>query len=356
MSTSNWMIYGANGYTGRLVAEEAVRLGMRPTLAGRRQDTIEQIGRELDCPTRVFDVRRRRDIEQALTDCVAVLNCAGPFSATAVPMMEACLAGGTHYLDVTGEIDVIEAAVARDERARSAGVVLMPAVGFDVVPTDCLAAMLSKKLPTATHLQMAWLSTGRASPGTMKTTIESLPKGGRARIDGHLVRVPVAWKSREIPFRGGNRWGMTIPWGDVSSAYHSTGIPNIEVYMGMPPEVIERARKGRRWLWLSGLPPVQWWLKRRIAQTVRGPSAEERSRAGISLWGRVSDENGNTVDATMEIPDGYTVTMHAAVAATQRVATAPPPAGFQTPSRAFGEQFVLELPDVDLRIGESANA
>ena len=223
-----WLLYGASGYTGRRIAEEARRRGLRPILAGRDPRKIRSLAERLGCPARVFPLRSVAGITEDLEGVRAVLNCAGPFSATAEPMMDACLAAGVHYLDITGEIAVIEAAAARHQRAVAAGVSLIPAVGFDVVPSDCLAAMLAERLPGATHLQLAFRLTGSPSAGTAKSMLEALPRGGRARIAERIVRVPVAWKTREIPFRDGRRMAVTVPWGDVASAWHTTGIPNVE--------------------------------------------------------------------------------------------------------------------------------
>ena len=102
-------------------------------------------------------------------------------------MMRACLAAGVHYLDVTGEIEVFESAKALDADARRAGVTLCPGVGFDVVATDCVAAALAEALPDATYLALGFDSRSGVSGGTMRSTIEGLPRGGRIRSSGALV-------------------------------------------------------------------------------------------------------------------------------------------------------------------------
>ena len=249
-----------------------MRRGLRPVLAGRNKAAVEALARELNCPSRAFALDSVDAVATQLAGARAVLHCAGPFSATAATMMDACLRAKTHYLDITGEIDVIETGAARDAQAKAAGVAIIPAVGFDVVPSDCLAALLHAQLPTATHLELAFMAGGGLSPGTAKTSLEGLPRGGRARIDGKIASVPTAWKSREIPFADGARWAVTIPWGDVASAYYSTGIPNIEVYMAMPPGQIRQLRRWRWLLPLLTLGPLQRFARRRIERTVKGPS------------------------------------------------------------------------------------
>ena len=346
---SDSIIYGANGYTGRLIAEEAVGRGMKPTLAGRDERKIRALAEELECPHRVFALDDPAEVARGLADHRAVLHCAGPFSATAAPMIGACLAAGVHYLDITGEVSVIEAAAALHPRAVEAGVALLPAVGFDVVPSDCLAAMLHGRLPAATHLQLAFTGTGTVSPGTANTMLEALPQGGQVRIDGRITRVPPAWRSMEVPFREGPRSAVTVPWGDVSSAFHSTGIPNVEVYLSMSPRRIRWLRRMRPLLPLLRLPlpaaPLRWAIRRFMA----GPSPEERRTTRGSFWGRVVDEQGASVEATLLTPSGYLLTAQTALACLERVLTGDAPRGFSTPSRAFGAEFILGIPETDFR-------
>lgn len=343
-----FIIYGANGYTGKLIAREAIARGLKPIVAGRNRDAIQRIANELDCPARVFGLDNVKDTSQNLHDVHAVLHCAGPFSVTARPMMEACIKARVHYLDITGEIDVIEAAAAMDAQAREAGVALLPAVGFDVVPTDCLAAILAAQLPSATHLMLAFRGDGAVSPGTAKTALESMPNGARARIAGRIQKVPTLWKTREIPFRSGTRAAVTIGWGDVASAYYSTGIPNIETYMSMPRKQIRALRLARPFLFLLRFKFIQNQLRYRIERSVPGPSVAELATSRASIWGQVRDDQGRTVDATLETPGGYPLTVLTALACLERTLAGQAPAGFSTPSKAFGKDLILQMPGVEL--------
>jgi len=223
-----WMIYGANGYTGELIARDAVRRGLRPVLAGRSRDKVEVLARELGLEARVFGLDDPARLLAQIKGHGLILHCAGPFSATAAPMIEACLRAGAHYLDITGEIAVFEHAQSLNERARAAGSVICPGVGFDVVPTDCVAAALKDALPDATHLALGFDSRSSFSPGTAKTSIEGLAQGGKVRRDGKIVSVPLAYRVRRIDFGAGEKLAMTIPWGDVSTAWHTTGIARFE--------------------------------------------------------------------------------------------------------------------------------
>lgn len=341
MSEKLPLIYGANGYTGELIAREAARRGLRPILAGRNRQPIETLAGELGCPSRVFDLKTP-PIEH-LSDIAAVLNCAGPFVRTAQPMVEACIAARASYLDITGEISVIEMAAAADSRAKQAGISLLPAVGFDVVPTDCLAAMLARRLPNAEKLELAFSGTGGISRGTALTMLESMPDAGRARINGQIVPVATAWKAKEIPFHDHPRWAMTIPWGDVASAYYSTGIPNIEVYAAVPRKQIARLKRLRAVTHVVKVPGARPLLAKLIRSFVKGPNAEDRDTTRSSFWGCVS-RGHEQVAATMETPSGYKLTVLTAVAALERVLAGNVKSGFATPSMAFGPEFILSIP------------
>ncbi|MFY9824765.1 MAG: saccharopine dehydrogenase NADP-binding domain-containing protein [Thermoanaerobaculia bacterium] len=343
------MIYGANGYTGELAAREAVRKGQAPILSGRKAEAIGALARELGLPSRVFSLDDMQATAAALQGVQAVLHCAGPFLHTSAPMVKACLASGAHYLDITGELAVFESVLARGDEARQAGVALLPGVGFDVVPSDCLAARLAAALPDATELALAFDSVGGSvSRGTMKTMIESLPGAGAVRRNGEIVPVPVAFDVREIDFgpRGGKRWAMTIPWGDVSTAYHSTGIPNIRVYSGTPPAQIRRMKRLAPLLPLAGWGPVKRLALRWVEKRVTGPSEQVRETARIHLWGEVRNAAGRSVTATLETPEGYRFTASSAVASVERLLQGTVPPGAWTPSRAFGADFVTGLPGV----------
>lgn len=345
---SRWLIYGANGYTGELIAREAVRRRMAPILAGR-SDRVEEIASGLDLPARVFPLSDPWSLRAHLADVDAVLHCAGPFVETSRPMVEACLDSGTHYLDITGEIGVFEAVHAVTEKAQRAGVALVPGVGFDVVPTDCLAARLADALPGAQALELAFVAEGGGpSRGTAKTMVTHLPAAGAVRRGGRIEPVPAVFDAKEIdiPLPGGEsvrRWVATIPWGDVSTAWHTTGIPDIRVYTGMPPRQIQRMRRLRPLLPLAGLGPIKKlllaWLDRRYAGKA-GPSEEARRRGRVLVWGQATGADGRRASGTIVTPEGYAFTAAAAVESMARLLAAPPEPGAWTPSRAFGADLV----------------
>ena len=340
-----WMIYGANGYTGRLAARVAKDRTFTPILAGRRAEQIQPLARELGFESRIFDLADPAVVAGNLEGVTAVLHCAGPFSATSRPMLAGCLRAKTHYLDITGEIAVFEDIHSRNEEFRNAGIVVVPGVGFDVVPTDCLAAMLKRELPSATHLKLAFKSrNGKLSPGTTKTMVEGLPEGGRVRRDGRIVKVPGAYKIEAVPFTEDlSATAVTIPWGDVSTAFYSTGIPNIEVFLGASERQIKQMTMPDVLRRLIGLKPVQAFLKAQIARRVKGPTDEQRARDETYLYGEVWDDAGNKVALRLRTREGYTLTAESGVTTTVKVMTGSLASGAYTPSMAFGADYVLEL-------------
>lgn len=341
---TTWMIYGAYGYSGSLITTEAVRRGMKPIIAGRNREKTEALGRACDLEIRTAE----SDGIGSIMDGVDVLlNCAGPFERTWETAVDACLRSKAHYLDITGEIEVFEGIHARNQEARDAGVSLIPGVGFDVVPTDCLAAKLADALPDATHLELAFFQKGGGlSRGTLKTVVAGLGRGGAIRSDGRITEVPVAALDRQIPFSIGERTSMSIPWGDVSTAYHTTGIPNIVVYQGVHPDRLKKLRRYRPVLSVAGLPPIRWVLEK-IADRHQGPDSDSRSSARMHLWGEA--RSGDSVATmTIDTPEGYELTASAAVQAVHRVIEGGIDAGALTPAKAFGHHFIDELEGVEL--------
>ncbi len=341
------LIYGAYGYTGALIARTAVDEGLSPILAGRRAEPVERQATTLDCDHRVFSLDYPEVIERQIEDVPVVLNCAGPFSQTAAPLIEACIRTGTDYLDLDGEVDVLEATAERDRDAERAGVTLFPGVGFDVVPTDCLAAYLSAELPSATRLTLAMDGLGTFSPGTLKSIAEGLGDPDAVRKDGEISDVPTAWKRRRMDFGEGPKTAITVPWGDVSTAYYSTGIPDIEVYATVPDFAADLIERGRSLIPLLGFEPIQEGLKRLVDVVVSGPTADERARSVTRIWGEVEDDEGTRVTARLVTPDTYDVTAHTAVEIAKRTLAGDVGDGFQTPASAFGPDFALSFEGVE---------
>lgn len=347
------LLYGANGYTGSLIARLAVQRGLHPILAGRNEEKIKPLAAYLNLEYRSLALNDTKALETELQNVVAVLHCAGPFQQTWKAMVTACLRTKTHYLDITGEWTVFEAIAALDAEAKAAGVMLLPGVGFDVVPSDCLAAHLKGRMPAAQKLAIAFqmattneLDLSSLSRGTLNTMLAGQSRPGIVRRDGVLTRVPAAWKTRTIDLGRGPVFTATIPWGDVSTAYYSTGIPDIEVYAALSPSRYRMMLASRYLGWFLSLPVVKNFQKRAIAKRPPGPTDLQRQQGIALLWGEVEDKAGNKLISRLQCPEGYTLTAKTAVTIAEKVLAGQLKAGFQTPSLAYGADFILSIEGV----------
>jgi saccharopine dehydrogenase (NAD+, L-lysine-forming) len=337
------LLYGAYGYTGRLIAQEAEDCGLEPVLAGRDAAKLDALGNALNFSTRVTSLSEPDRLRRKLEDVSAVLHCAGPFVQTAPPMVEACLDTGTHYLDLTGEMDVFRHLAGRSEEAEAAGIMLLPGIGFDVVPTDCLANFVAGRAAGATTLEIAIYARGTVSQGTLKTLIEQMGQGGLVRREGKLRKVPPGWTSRTIDLGDRQRRVLSIPEGSVVTSGHSTDVPNVTTYLALPPLVQSLLRASRYVQGLLTWPPVKRLLKRLVERRRAGPTAEERRQGRTEVWASARRAGEGPVTARLRGPEAYTFTARAAVNAVERVLDGTAPPGYQTPSTAFGADFALDV-------------
>ena len=344
-----WMLYGVTGYTGKLLLDEAIQRGHRPLIAGRSEEKLKPLAEAYNVEYVAFGVDAAADRLRGL-GVDLVLNAAGPYLYTGAPMMDACLHAGAHYLDITGEFPVLEAAFARDAAARERGTLILSGVGFDVVPSDCLARYVADKLPTATHLEIVvdvlgagGLDSG-ASAGTLKSMIEMSPQGGRTRRNGTLVPVDFGAEARRFRMTDGQDvLTMAIPWGDIVTAYHSTGIPNITTYMRLPPFFIAYAQRFGFLLIQSGRSAViRSTMKKLIDRFVPGPSEQRRRTARSYVYARATDASGNEAEAWLDTLEAYALTAKTGILAVERVLEGGY-RGAQSPAQAFGADFILQL-------------
>ena len=343
-SNRPWLIYGATGYTGRLAAEHALERGLPPIVAGRYGGRVEALAAQTGLEGRTFALDDPAAIAAGIRGVTAVLHVAGPFSATSRPMADACIAERIHYVDVTGEIAVFEALALRDAEAKAAGVMLLPGAGFDVVPSDCLAVHVARRLPGARRLRISIGGDLGVSRGTARTMIEAAAHGTRVRRGGELVELDRPPRA-QADVGAGARPTSGVGWGDVATAWRSTGIPDIEVLFEATPRLTRAAglpRALRRVLAIGG---VRRFLQRRIDRRLpAGPSPARRARARAVIVAEAWDERDAHVASRLETPEAYALTARTSVAIACRAAAGEAEPGFRTPASAFGADFILDFP------------
>ncbi|MDH4089402.1 MAG: saccharopine dehydrogenase NADP-binding domain-containing protein [Cyclobacteriaceae bacterium] len=344
MTKPTIILYGSYGYTGKLIARECRSRNLSVILSGRNKEALQKQGDDTGYAFEVVDMSDAAALNNLLQKGALLIHCAGPFQYTARQMVEACVATGTHYTDITGEYGVFETLAAYGEKGKDAGIMIMPGTGFDVVPTDCLALYLKNRLPAANHLLLAFaMSKGGLSRGTAKTSIEGLGRGSMIRKDGKLLPVPLGENVMEVDFGSFKTKALNIPWGDISTAWRSTGIPNIAVYMGASDKMIRSAKMITYFGWLVRLRWVKEYLKRRIDRRPPGPTAERRASGKSFLWGKVWDDDGNQCISTLETINGYSLTAKTSVLIAERILQGDFVPGYQTPAMVYGPDLILAL-------------
>lgn len=343
--SENWLLYGP-GYTGKLILEEAVGRRHKPAVAGRDEKRVREIAEKLGLRWYVLNLDNHERLKKVFENFFLVLNAAGPFIYTHEPVLNACIETKTHYLDITGEIPVFINIFSKREIVEKRGICAIPGTGFDVVPTDCLAKYLSERMEDAVELELAFTGLRSLSPGTLKTMIEMLPQGGLVRRKGILTGLPPGRGIKKIKFPHGEFLTMPLPWGDLETAYRSTGIPNITTYMAFPSLLI----KGTKILYplLKKAMQIEWMRRltqKIVEKTVSGPDEEFRMRERSFLYGCVKNKKGRIKETWMELPEVYRFTALSAVRCVEKVFNLQP-AGTLTPSLAFGADFVLEIEGV----------
>ncbi len=344
---STFLLYGATGYTGELIARAAAQQGLRPLLAGRSEQSVSKLANELGLSYRVFALENPADIESGLADVQVVLNCAGPFTYTSRRLARACIQTSTHYLDLAGEVPEFQELAMLDADAKAASVMLLPGVGFGVAPSDCLALHLKSRLPSATQLSLAFHALGGVSRGTLINLLKDIPHKGVIRRNGNLVPMRAGVEKRIIRFEQGSFTAVTNPWrGDVFTAYYSTGIPTIKAYTVFPGALRVVMAMSTPLKGILSSTAVQGFLKRQMQNQPAGPTEQERRQGRTLLWGEVTDESGRKAVSRLIGPEAYDFTGLTALTVVEQVLQGNVRTGFRTPAQVYGADFVLGMPDV----------
>ncbi|MFT3844216.1 MAG: saccharopine dehydrogenase NADP-binding domain-containing protein [Lacibacter sp.] len=344
MQKNKLLLYGANGYTGKLIARYAKDFQLIPVLAGRNENLISTLAKELNCEYRIFSLNHSAEIEQSLSDVQLVIHAAGPFANTAKQMVEACIASGTHYIDINGDIPVFELIKTYHSKAENAGVMLMPGAGFDVIPTDCCALHLKELMPDATHLQLAFIaSRSQTSHGTATTMATRIGEKAVVRINGKFVKKPLGYKGMWLDANGQQRFVMSLQWGDISTAYHTTGIPNVEVFTGMKPSVYRILKFQFLFNWLLRTKMMRSYIQQKIDKGPAGPTDEQRANASTVIWGKVKNAEGKELTHQFVCADGYSVTAWGILTIARKILAGNYKAGYQTPAGCYGKHLIDEI-------------
>ena len=333
-------IYGAYGYTGKIIVEVATKNGHKPLIGGRNKELTEALAKQYQLDYEVFSVDAEEDWNRVLGEVDLLINCAGPFALTVEKILPLCLKNQVHYLDITGEIEVFSYIASLHKEAITSNIVLMPGVGFDVVPTDCLSAKLKERLPDGDQLVLAFQGNSGLSRGTALSMARRYHNGGMIRQNGKLINVPIAHEVKEIEFGAMKRLCMTIPWGDVYTAFYTTGIPNIKVFTGVSQKTLDSLLKFKKYKWAAKTALVQWMMRKIIRSKVKGPSLENRQTKLTYLWGQITNSAGKSVALEMQTMESYQLTAFTAVKAAEEVLAGKVEPGYRTPAGAFGSDFI----------------
>ena len=333
MSAAGVVVYGATGYTGRLVTAALVEAGQQPVLAGRNRSALEALAAPRGLEVRVGGLH---DVDLAGT--VVLINCAGPFSLTQAPLVEACLRRGVHYLDLAGEVQEHTAIARRDSEGRHAGVLLLPGAGFGIVPSETLLAHVAARLPGAERAELALRTVGTPSRGTAEVVLGQLRTPGVQRRQGRLVEAPAGREKRRVDFGDGDgpRVVVTNPWrADVLAAVPT--VPALTTLMAFPRPV--RA--------LMRVPHGA--LGRRVAHTLpEGPTPTQLEEGRAAVWAR-AHRGRERVTSVVTGPDPYLWTAAVATLCLSRVLLGEHLSGYRRPSELWGPDMGLDLPGVDRR-------
>lgn len=344
--SKEWMIFGANGYAGELITREAVKSGHRPIIAGRNKQAIYALAKELDLEYRVFNLSE--NMAEQFSGVDLVLNCAGPFSQTVEPILDACLEAKCHYLDISGELSVFDYCFNKNKSAQEQGCIVCPGVAFDIVPTEAVAVKLKQLLPDADTIKLGFDGKMALSKGSSITLLEGV---GNPKLSVYMVRdkgeLSVLSKPRieRIAFSAGKplKKAMAITWADLNGAFYSTQVPNISVFI--PATLVNRLS----FAYMAWLKPVfslkfiQKFFANIIRIFVKGPSEKELNSGSMAVFGEASNARGDIKRVYINVAHGYKFTYLAAVSSVEFCLRQNDKSGYFTPSMLMGVDFVERL-------------
>jgi short subunit dehydrogenase-like uncharacterized protein len=347
MKQNQIVIYGSYGYTGDIIVEDSLTKNFTILLSGRDEQKLKIQSQKTGYPYKAVDLNKHQALVDLLTGSQVLINAAGPFKHTATQMIEACIEAKTHYMDINGDISVFELIKTYDYKAKFAGIMLLPGTGFDVVPTDCLALKLKQKMPKAIHLKIAFANiNGGISHGTATTVASRLGEKAVYRKNGKLTPIALGKKGIWVDFGEKKLFVMSIPWGDISTAFVSTGIPNIESYMAVKPFIFHLLKFQFMVNWALRTPLLRSLIQKNIDAKPAGQNKMERDQGYTLVWAQIMDIEGKIDTLKIRTPNAYSLTATATLRIAEKILNGDFKAGYQTPAKAYGENLIFEIEGV----------
>jgi len=339
-------LLGATGYTGKLITDAAASYGISLMLLGRSQQKLRALSDRVGYPFQTVSVSSESALQESLRNVDVMINAAGPFSATAQLVVEACLATNTHYLDLTGEIPVFDTLFSYHKQANKQGIMVMPGVGFAVVASDCLAAYVASQLPDAMMLNIGVSRSDIFSRGSARTMLELFDNGVLVRRNGMLEKIPVASLEHYFDFGLGRRPALAVSWPDVFTAYHTTGISNISTYFEVGAMERSAAMYGRYAGWTLKLPFARQAMQLQLSLLPEGPSQQCRDIRHRVVVAEAVAADGTCFRCRLTTPEAYTFSALSTLEIAKRVINGEYRCGFQTPAGVYGPELLQAIPGV----------
>ena len=367
------LLYGATGYSGRLIAAEARRRYSdsrdvtidrhQVVLGGRDGAELADMTRTLELDHLVFTLDDRERVLSALRGFDVVINAAGPFARTASRLMRAAIEVGIPYVDINGEVDVYRALDDLSRIALHRGVTIVSGSGFTATVSDMmLESALSTVRPSdARTVWIAFSAMRHFSRGSLHAMLRSVRERVLVVREGKVVHVPVGRLERMFDFGQDKQQhdGTQRPNDDsrrprparIASAINTIDTLtasrtarrkqaesiSIESYAEMSATVRLGYQIGALSAPLLQIPLVQRLNHFQIAQLPDGPSAEDRTETRQKVLLQIESPLRTTlVDWRLTTPDAYDFTARSALAVAEKVAGASGGGGWKTPSEVLG--------------------
>jgi short subunit dehydrogenase-like uncharacterized protein len=315
-------------------------------VAGRDEEKLSQLAGRLDCEYRVASLGSPDQLRAMLQDMDLLVHAAGPFHETTAPMLSACLDTNTHYLDLSAEAESIELVAARHRQAQAANIMCMPGVGVDVVPSDCLAAQLVERLPSTDRLSFGISLPKLLTAGSARNFAAHAGMPVLVRRGGKLKKLEPGIIERKFDYGEGPSVSSAISWGDIASAWYSTGVGNISCYL----ETTAGLRFAMAHASIVGPLLKNPWA-RFLTDTASdvmftGPSEDQEENERGCVVVEAEDRCGRVAMSRIQFPESYSFTAKICAVTVDRIRKGRWASGFQTPSRVFGADYIRQFDDV----------